>query len=264
MMHNTQKLGFVIAAEFLLVFALHRASDQSPVPWGDLADWLQVAPLEQSVPSLIRLCTPGLSYWLLLSTIAYSSALIADIPQAVRLFAPLTLPSIQRLSQKAVRVSLAASLLAPTLPMAASAMNNPPPEVVVTENGVILPPGVVVPSDPVVEEPPTYTPTPAAPTPEQDSAASSVRLSAYAIQYAGTASVATSNESTTYTVRRGDNLWTIAEAHLTVVTGTDVSDAVIAPYWGRLVADNQHTLTSQNPDLINPGEVIVLPAVETS
>jgi hypothetical protein len=55
-------------------------------------------------------------------------------------------------------------------------------------------------------------------------------------------------------VRAGDNLWTIAARSLP----DDTPD--IAPYWRRLIAANTATLRSHDPNVIYPGERIVLPA----
>lgn len=57
--------------------------------------------------------------------------------------------------------------------------------------------------------------------------------------------------SATWTVRRGDNLWRIA------AIGAGHED--IADYWRRLITANAGLLRSGDPDLIYPGEQIVLP-----
>ncbi len=63
---------------------------------------------------------------------------------------------------------------------------------------------------------------------------------------------------------RGDNLWSIASKHLGTVTGrADLSDGEIAPYWAKVVAINVDRLLSRNPDMIQPGEVVHLPPVES-
>lgn len=70
---------------------------------------------------------------------------------------------------------------------------------------------------------------------------------------------------THYTVQAGDHFWSIAEARVAARAGLDpaiddVPDALIAPYWLDLVEENRHHLVDpDNPDLIHPGLVIVLP-----
>jgi nucleoid-associated protein YgaU len=56
----------------------------------------------------------------------------------------------------------------------------------------------------------------------------------------------------THVVQPGENLWQIAR---TVAGASDVM-----PYWHALVAENQATLRSGNPNLIFPGEILRLPA----
>jgi hypothetical protein len=64
----------------------------------------------------------------------------------------------------------------------------------------------------------------------------------------------------------GDNLWTIARDHIAAVTNrrsSDLSDHEIATYWLRVIAVNRAALRSGNPDLIFPGELIMLPPLNT-
>jgi hypothetical protein len=67
-------------------------------------------------------------------------------------------------------------------------------------------------------------------------------------------------------VVEGDNLWTIARDHIAAVTNrssSQLSDHEIATYWLRVIAVNRASLRSGNPDLIFPGELIMLPPVNT-
>jgi hypothetical protein len=68
-------------------------------------------------------------------------------------------------------------------------------------------------------------------------------------------------------VVEGDNLWTIARDHIAAMTNrssSQLSDHEIATYWLRVIAVNRSSLRSGNPDLIFPGELIMLPPVNTS
>lgn len=63
----------------------------------------------------------------------------------------------------------------------------------------------------------------------------------------------------THVVVSGEHFWSIAERRLLDVLGGPASVAQITDYWVRLVRFNQASLRSGDPDLIHPGEVIVLP-----
>ena len=63
-------------------------------------------------------------------------------------------------------------------------------------------------------------------------------------------------------VIEGDNLWSISEGHLVVEFDRAVDDGEVSPYWRRVIATNSGDLRSGNPDLIYPGEVVVLPATD--
>ncbi len=63
----------------------------------------------------------------------------------------------------------------------------------------------------------------------------------------------------TVTVSKGDHLWKIARQHLETVTGEEQSSFQIARYWRGVIEFNIGHLRSGDPDLIYPGEVVVLP-----
>ncbi|MDP3983488.1 MAG: hypothetical protein Q8Q52_00585, partial [Acidimicrobiia bacterium] len=60
-------------------------------------------------------------------------------------------------------------------------------------------------------------------------------------------------------VERGDHMWGLAKARLAVLLGRPPTDSEIAPYWQRVVEVNRDRIRSGDPDLIFPGEVLVLP-----
>lgn len=69
-------------------------------------------------------------------------------------------------------------------------------------------------------------------------------------------------DATEIVVRPGDHMWALAEERLATARGRVVSDCEIAPYWLQVVASNMSRIRSGDPDLIFPGEVLVLPAVD--
>jgi hypothetical protein len=64
---------------------------------------------------------------------------------------------------------------------------------------------------------------------------------------------------TSYVVRTGDNLWTIARAALIARGTRDPDDTTIVPYWQSVIAANAGALRSGDPNLIYPGEIVALP-----
>ena len=71
----------------------------------------------------------------------------------------------------------------------------------------------------------------------------------------------TSVELPTHTVAPGDTFWSIAE-HALRSSRASATDADIVPYWRRLIEANRDRLTARDePDLIYPGQVFVLPPI---
>ena len=67
-----------------------------------------------------------------------------------------------------------------------------------------------------------------------------------------------SDTPSNYLVRAGDHLWAIAEQQLASHLGRRPSEADITPYWLAIVAANPQLV---DPDLIFPGEPLLLPAL---
>jgi nucleoid-associated protein YgaU len=72
------------------------------------------------------------------------------------------------------------------------------------------------------------------------------------------------HDKTTVTVQPGDHLWKISAQHLASVMNEEPASGEIAPYWRQVVSINEVTLRSGDPDLIYPGEIVVLPDVPTA
>jgi hypothetical protein len=57
-------------------------------------------------------------------------------------------------------------------------------------------------------------------------------------------------------------MWSLAEQRLTQVLGRGVSDTEIAPYWLQVIGVNLSRIGSGDPDLIFPGEILLLPEID--
>jgi len=67
-----------------------------------------------------------------------------------------------------------------------------------------------------------------------------------------------------WTIRSGEHLWAIAEAIVAEANGDNDAPpaAQTDPYWRRLIAANRDRLADPaNPDLVFPGQTIVVPLV---
>jgi len=62
-------------------------------------------------------------------------------------------------------------------------------------------------------------------------------------------------------VQPGDHLWKISATHLEGAFDRPPKPAEIDPYWRVVIETNRTSLSSGDPDLIFPGEVIELPKV---
>jgi hypothetical protein len=66
-------------------------------------------------------------------------------------------------------------------------------------------------------------------------------------------------------VAEGETLWTIARNQLAKASGGgsgEPTDQEVTGYWAKVVEANRGRLESGDPDLIFPGEEIILPPVD--
>lgn len=241
--------GFEVAA----IVLLHRTGSLSwmTIPWGAVGMWLDTAPIEDVVAATLRTIALGLAYWIAASTGLYLVAKLTKIPALIRATAWATLPPIRRVVDRAIAVTVTtAALVSPVAPALAADVPPTTEPIIyqISEQGVPTP--VNAPTiDPTLIAPPGtggagYTPNPAG-----------------GIE-AG-ADIAVVSQESVHEVRKGDNLWTIAAAHLnSVFPDRDVSADEISHYWRQVIEVNTPTLTSGDPNLIYPGEQIDLPAVD--
>lgn len=210
----------------LALYALGPAAGMT-IDWGQLGPWLDGTPPELVLASMGRFVGLLAVAWVLGSTLIYGLARLAGIER----------PSLRRLSigplRRAVEALLAAHLvLSVAAPVTAGTDPRPP---------------AVAPSSPGETVSPSYVPVPAG-FPAEETVAEEGTLAE-----AGPVTV---------TVAPGDHFWALAERRLAAVWGRCPTDAETAPYWVRVVAENRGRIRSGDPDLIFPGEVVVLPAID--
>ncbi len=252
-MRRRSRLLLLLTGEAAALEALRRVGTRLPVPRHDVLGWVRTAPPEDVIVVAAWLAALAVAAWLSLTTVAYLTTHLAGLPRAGAVARRLTAPVIRRLVDGALVLSLATSAAAaPALPALATEL--PPPLVLHladdrtpdTENPAdlvapdgtptlrVLPPGTgaagfaPVPStgaEPVAASEPAPDPPRPQATEER------------------------------HTVVPGDNLWTIAAAHL----HAHGSSSDVATYWRQVIAANRATLRSGDPNLIFPGEIVTLP-----
>lgn len=252
--------------EIAAIALLHRMGhiEWMTVPRGSLQSWLAIAPIEDVAAAGLRSIALVIAYWVAASTAAYGAARISRIPGLIRATTWATLPPIRRSIDRAIAATFtAAALASPLTPVMAGEIPSPPEPVVfqLSDHGIptpVHPPAVDRSIDPTVILPPGvgnagYTPRPAGGVALDDATDNT--------EVAGAVLDSSADEKNDiHNVAAGDNLWTITAAHLRLVyPNRELDAAEIAPYWRRVIKVNTPTLRSGNPNLIYPGEEIVLP-----
>ncbi len=273
-----RRIGLVTLLVFLggAVALLHRLGDLEwlRIPWGSLGTWFVSAPMEDVLAAVLRHVAIVLAYWILCTTVVYLVARLRRIPRTMRSIEWVTVPAVRRVVDGALAVSIAtASITAPALP--AVAYELPPIVVEVDESGRPVPPGT--PSDGSTSarndtRPEEILMRPAGPRrigwmptstgPGQDIVpVDDIGPSVPFLLDRGAATVTVSGSSAVI-VADGDHLWSISRRHLEQAHDGAVSDDRVATYWRRVIEGNRDRLRSGDPDLIYPGETVVLPPIE--
>ncbi len=225
------------------VAALHAAGGSlAPPPvggLGDLGGWLEQRQPVEAAFAVLRLVALALAWYLLGATVLATGARMLRL-RSLAVIDAVTVPALRRLVNGAVGLSLAASALPATASTAGAVGDGPAPAV---ETMRRLPDhGDEGPTAPLTMRrlPDGATPTPipaAAPSPSPD------------------------QEAATWTVAPGDHFWSVAERVVADAWRRAPSHAETGPYWRSLVAANRSRLRDPaNPDLLFPGQILVLPA----
>lgn len=199
--------------------------DWLAVDWSDPAGWLTATETEAVLAALARLVGLALIGWIGMSTVAYFVVRLLGMPAgAVRW---LSIGPFRRAVDALLAGYLMLGALAPV-----GAATDPGPQAPPSTREAVHPGYIPAPSD-VPSRP--AQPEPAGPAEKAD----------------------------TEEVEPGDHLWSMSADEMTEVLGRVPTDAEIAAYWAEVVEANRHRIRSGDPDLIFPGEEIVLPPVTT-
>ena len=208
----------LLALEVGALALLYRGGLPS-VEWSDAGAWLDRTPPEDAILAIVRSVALVATWYLVAATLLVTVASVTRIPALLRGVRLVSLPGLRRAIEGVAAMTLATAPILNTAPAFASPAAH---TVVRTEL-------------------PAYTPTPAGDgSPYEPVPAGDV----------------IEPERIVHVVVAGDSLWSIAEAAVPADTA-DRSTAVDA-YWRSLVELNAATIRSGDPDLIFPGEVIIL------
>ena len=241
-----------------LTFGLHQLGTVPgmAIDFSNTITWLQASAPEFAIAAVLRHIGLALGYWVLATTGLYLLAGIKSRrrPTWVRL---ITLPFVRRAVDRTLATALAATIVATPLGPAVADEPPPPPAVYeVTDDGIPVP-HVRPPS--TTENPPAEVAGNEAPVTTEAPSNESPVTRPIPSPVAPTAppTAATISAERVYTVQPGDNLWSIAESH---VSAADE----VAAYWRELVELNRPTLRSGDANLIYPGEAVALPEIGDS
>ena len=261
---RTSPTGLIglVAITGVFTIGLHQLGGISclAVDWSDPIGWLAASHSEEAIGGLLRSVGLVISYWALGSTALYLAFGLRQPGHRPGWVTLITHRWIRRIADRALAVTLTASIVATPIGPA-MAESSPAPIVFEAETDGIPVPHVrmdvtgqapdqapeaarageeaSVGDEPASPTPPLLTPTPIS-TP--------------------TAAVVV-GRSQNHTVVRGDNLWTIAANHIASTHAGGPAASEITEYWLKVIAANRDTLRSGDPNLIFPGEIVALPAL---
>lgn len=261
-------------------------------PPGDLAAWAAAADLDALVARLLRLLALAAGSWSVAATAAYGAATVIGAHGARRALRRVTVPVLRRAVDAVVGAALLAGTTtapalavapagavvaaAPADPLADTALGGPPPHAASTPPPRPAgPPGRAPDADPEgADVPLVLPPAPGAtavdaPRTSGDEAVGGDGLGTAIGAEAGppptaaspAAGVPVRHPPTTRTIEPGESLWSVARDQLVGAGVPAPDDRTVHGYWVEVLAANAHGLRSGDPDLIYPGEVVLLPAL---
>jgi hypothetical protein len=272
-----RQLATLLAFEAGAVGWLVTLDQRAPVhvPWLALRTWIDTTPGVDVAVGLLRPAALVIAIGLLASTAAYVLARASRVAALVAVTGRVTLPAVRRLADRTVATGLATAAVVGA-PATAAVAAPPAPVLAVTAEGHLLPPGIRVPAstapirpappipvpdrtprppDQVGPEPPATPPTPTPRVTPRPPETPTVEADA-------TTPTATGGRRREHVVVSGDHLWALAAARLADHRGTDVEMLAgheVAGYWARVVDANRNRVASGDPDVIHPGETVLLP-----
>lgn len=248
----------------LAIVALHRLGslDWLRVDFGDLEGWARRSRVEEALAAVLRYVALAGAYWLAASSALYLLARSTGIARFIDATSVLTLPAVRRVTDRLVVGTLAMSTLTgPAIAVSGQWSDRAPaidPITARLEAGAPVEEDVVIDLTSIDEaDLEGLTPSAASDQPGEV-AESDPRLSR---DDAPPSISIRASAQLEVIVTEGDHLWSLAERRVSSVLGRPAADHEIAPYWREVISSNPE-IRSGNPDVIYPGEVIVLPPLD--
>lgn len=232
------------------IAGLHAAGSALPPPPSSPSAWRAWVSSTDPVVAgfgVLRLLALAGAWYLALVTAASLVARLLRIRPAVRVTDAVTVAPLRRLLHASLGMTLTVGSFAP-----AAGAGAPGNEVAVVRRL----PGL---SETAAVTRVVPLGTPATPSPEPTAA----RLTPTPSSVAAAGPVAARpDQPSTWRVKPGDHLWSVAERTLARARATRPDDADVAAYWRTVIERNRDRLVDPgNPDLLFPGQLLVLPAV---
>jgi hypothetical protein len=118
-------LGFEVAA--IVGLQTLGSSHTMQIPWSDLSTWMDTSTTDQLALPVLRIAALILAYWLFVSTALSVIAQVSRIPSAIRATSMFTLPSVRRVVDSAMVMSIATTSVIGITGTAAFADTSTPP-----------------------------------------------------------------------------------------------------------------------------------------
>lgn len=263
-----------LASGLVLFHALGRGA-LAPPPLTDIegwGPWLAAREPTLAAIAVLRLVVLALAWYLVGATAVGIVARLVDVAGLIRVADALTLPMVRRLLQAALGISLASAMVGASTAPAARHLEAPRPTVAAeqptmravddggddarpaTDDGPVAMRLVEQERRRATSPGPTGRATSPGPTAGDDEAAAAGGAEA------GTSDVEADPAPLTHRVATGESLWSIAHDALVRRWGREPTDAEVVDYWRVVIERNRSSLADpENPDLIFPGDEIVLP-----
>ena len=220
---------------------------------------------DEAIYGAVWLLAVAATAWVTLTAVLSVFAYTSRLPAAIRAVEWMTLPPIRRLARRFAALLLAVGNLA-MAPAVVGATELPPVPVVVTDEqsvgSTVQPPGGAY------HDPSTDFAVPVPLRADDDAVHLTIAPARHRPPVAvGIPVPLVAGENNTddlsgtvsYTVQPGDSMWSVTVAYLSHLHGEQPAAAAITRVWREVIDLNRDRIRSGNPDVIFPGEELLLP-----